>query len=165
MNILKHDLKNIFDKKIKLKKNLSDINSNFNIFYDEKNLEKLEKLKIKGTYNLKDQLDDSNFSKFQEFLNTYNLDKNILLLIDGKNAIWEIVKRIDLSADSLINIENITSCMTLERESEQVLDFAFTYINNESLIDSDLDISKVSEMNISEMIKNSQTNYDVTEGK
>ena len=88
-----------------------------------------------------------------------------MLLIDGKNAIWEIVKRIDLSADSLINIENITSCMTLERESEQVLDFAFTYINNESLIDSDLDISKVSEMNISEMIKNSQTNYDVTEGK
>ena len=67
----------------------------------------------KKKYNLKDRFNFQNMTKFQEFLNTYNQAKNVLLFLDSKNNFWELVKRSDISVNYLMsNVDNITSIVS-----------------------------------------------------
>ena len=73
---------------------------NFNVWNENKNNLKLKKNK----YNLRDKyLINENFS---QFINEINMKKEIFFLIDGKNKVWEIIPRGDLTAEQLQKYES-----------------------------------------------------------
>lgn len=142
--------------------------------------------KIKSRYNLKEKMDNKNLTKFQEFLNTYNQTKNVLLLVDSKNTVWEIVKRPDLSIANLSTMENITSLssgVNLRNffNKDDNYNSAGKNLNNSNIIDekllnieikeneeksfanSELDISKVTDFNISALIRDTQNNDNISD--
>lgn len=177
MKMMKDDLQFILENKsnAKLKEKLE---TSFSNTYTESDLNNSavsiqSKGKINSRYNLREKMDNKNLTKFQEFLNTYNQNKNVLLLVDSKNSIWEIVKRSDLSVNNISTMDNITSCLSLT--NNQFYNFSNTENNNDlinekllnieikdnedkSFINSDLDISKVTDFNISALIRESQNN-------
>lgn len=170
MNTIKDDLQFILENKSKAKLkerlessfntlNESDLN---NSFISNNNISK-----IKSKYNLKDKMDNKNLTKFQEFLNTYNQNKNVLLLIDSKNTVWELVRRIDLSVNNLHSIENITSCGTGFKDEnnldEKLLNIEIKENEDKSFINSELDISKNTDFNISALIRDTQNNNDISD--
>ena len=58
----------------------------------------------KSNYNLKSKyLINENFSKY---INKINMKKEILFLIDGKNKVWELIPRGDLTAEQIQKYEN-----------------------------------------------------------
>ena len=60
--------------------------------------------KKNNNYNLKDNyLINENFSLF---INKINMKKDILFLIDGKNNVWELIKRGDLTKEQIQKYEN-----------------------------------------------------------
>jgi hypothetical protein len=129
-------------------------------------------------YNLYEKMEDKQLTKFQEFLSGFNSNKNILLLVDGKGLIWEIIKRNDLDISRFSNEEYITSFSSildkdkykgqnkiLENENfeEKFMNIEIKENEDKSFINSELDISKVSDMNISQLIKDSNYNNDTNE--
>ena len=58
----------------------------------------------KSNFNLKDKYSiNENFSMF---INKINMKKDILILIDGKNNVWELIKRGDLTYEQILKYEN-----------------------------------------------------------
>ena len=88
--------------------NISQQNNNnnidlLNIKNETNNNKNINKKKI-NNYNLKDNyLINENFSLF---INKINMKKDILFLIDGKNNVWELVKRGDLTKEQIEKYEN-----------------------------------------------------------
>ena len=91
---------------------LRQLNYNLNIPQQNNNIDNLniwnenrKNLKIKrNNFNLRDKyLINENFSKF---ISTINMKKEILFLIDGKNRVWEIIPRGDLTPEQLQKYEN-----------------------------------------------------------
>ena len=88
--------------------NISQQNNNNNIdllnIKNETNNNKNINKKKNNNYNLKDNyLINENFSLF---INKINMKKDILFLIDGKNNVWELVKRGDLTKEQIEKYEN-----------------------------------------------------------
>ena len=88
--------------------NISQQNNNNNIdllnIKNETNNNKNKNKKKNNNYNLKDNyLINENFSLF---INKINMKKDILFLIDGKNNVWELVKRGDLTKEQIEKYEN-----------------------------------------------------------
>jgi len=78
--------------------NMSSVNNNPENFINENN-SNIKYLKKRKNYNLKERYAiDENFSNF--ILQT-NIKKDILFLIDGKENVWEIIRRGDLTAEQI----------------------------------------------------------------
>jgi hypothetical protein len=129
-------------------------------------------------YNLNEKMEEKQLTKFQEFLTGFNSNKNILLLIDGKGLIWELIKRKDLDISRLSNDEYVTSCCSIfdkdnykeknkiygnEVLNDKLLNIEIKEDEDKSYINSELDISKVSDMNISQLIKDTNNNSNENE--
>jgi hypothetical protein len=120
---------------------------------------------IKKKYNMKERINFENMTKFQEFLNVYNPNKNVLLFLDSKNSFWELVKRNDLSINYLIsNVDNIISVTSgldakqynsnnIYGEESPKSKFYNLEIKDRSCNNSDLDISRMTDLNISHFIR------------
>jgi hypothetical protein len=124
-------------------------------------------------YNLKEKFTmDYNMTKFQEFLNFYNSSKNILVFVDSKNNFWEIVKRNDLNMNIFLNnnCENIVSIasgqintnnnefnsnrfINIDGEDSPKSKFYNLEIKDRSLNNSEMDISRMTDFNISHFIR------------
>ncbi len=125
---------------------------------------------VKKKINLKDKFNfDSN--KLQDFLNLYSFNKNVLLFVDSKNNIWEIIKRKDLCINSIGNCENISSVISGfvsnyqgdgDSECSGINKFGNLEIKDnfedKSLNGSELDISKVTDFNLSHYIRDMNDN-------
>lgn len=108
-------------------------------------------------YNLKEKFSDMNMAKLKDFLNSYNPSKNILLFVDSKNNIWELIKRNDLNLNILnYHCENIISAtsglftnkfLNEDGEDSQISKFLNIEIKENSLNNSELDISKMTDFN------------------
>jgi hypothetical protein len=139
---------------------------------------------IKRKYNVKDHfhLDGETHTKFQEFMSHCSPSKNILFFLDSFNNIWELIKRIDLEANTLLgNSENIVSVTSIIKENIVISNRSklnwitpkskFCIIDHEEsprskLLnieikdneisfnrESELDISKITDMNFSHIIR------------
>jgi len=187
MNLIKDDLQFILENKSKaklkerLETSLNNTNSECDLNCSVATTQ--SKGKIKAKYNLREKMDNKNLTKFQEFLNTYNHNRNILLLVDSKNTIWELVKRPDLSISNLSTMENISSLNSINKKDENIISNNNYYSNNNSnfvdekllnieikenedrsFINSELDISKVTDFNISALIRDTQNNdYNISD--
>ncbi len=214
--MIKDDLQFILENKsnAKLKERLLENSfngSNYNSNYNNNNNNNIinesdlnnsvistqSKGKIRSRYNLKEKMDGKNLTKFQEFLNTYNQKKNVLLLVDSKNTVWELLKRPDLSIANLSTMENISSLSTAlnvnskNNYGNNCNDNNFNsdgkslknniYLNNSNLVDekllnieikenedksfanSELDISKNTDFNISALIRDTQNNDNISD--
>lgn len=185
MNNLKNDIqfilqsKSIANSKENLENSFNDSlnNSDLNSFVNSTN----KANRITGKYNLLESLDNTNFKKFQDILNTYNHNKNILLLVDNKNNIWELLKRNDLSINNLSTIESISTLVSIKNgeinnnfdcnknnndnnnchiNQDKLLDIEIKENEEKSFINSELEISKVSDFNISVLIKDTPDDDD-----
>jgi hypothetical protein len=119
---------------------------------------------------MKERINFENMTRFQEFLNTYIPNKNVLLFLDSKNSFWELVKRTDLTINYLINnVDNILSVTSgidtkqynsnnVEGEESPISKFYNLEIKDRSCNNSDLDISRMTDLNISHFIR------DINEG-
>lgn len=185
MNMIKDDLQFILENKSKskLKERLETSFSNSILnesdYLNNSIASAKSKGRIKSKYNLKEKMDNKNLTKFQEFLNTYNQNKNILLLVDSKNTVWELVKRPDLSIASLSTVENITSIgsgINLNKDEnynsnnntsnivdEKLLNIEIKENEDKSFVNSELDISKVTDFNISALIRDTQNNDNISD--
>jgi hypothetical protein len=112
-------------------------------------------------YNLRDHIKNSSgLTKFQEFLNQYNDNRNIILLVDSKMNIWELIKRTDISLTNITNggsdLVSIVNKIKNSFNEERLLNIELKgNFDNRSV--SDLDISKVTDFNISHYIKETGT--------
>jgi hypothetical protein len=180
MSTIKDDMQFILDKKNTPMRMKEKIDASFSIISGENNLNNslmnsssvLNNSYVRNndnnicSYNLNEKMEK--ITKFQEFLNGFNCNKNILLLIDGKSIIWEIIKRTDLDITRLSNEEYITSCCSIinkEKNENKILDEKLLNIEikgdeEKSFIGSSLDMSKVSDMNISQLIGGGDININ-----
>ena len=82
--------------------NISHQNNNIDNFNISNENRKVSNIKS-NKYNLKDKyLINENFTKF---INQINIKKEMLFLIDGKNKVWEILPRGDLTVEQIQNYE------------------------------------------------------------
>jgi len=186
MNSLKDDMQFILENKTKSKmkekleksKQYIDLNSsalNDSSVLDNSVISNVSTNTIKKKYNIKEKFafDQNLMCKFNEFLMNYNVAKNLLLLVDNRNTIWELVRRNDLNIGSLnSNCENLISVTAGISSNKYFLDddspksrllnieIKDNY-DNRSMNNSELDISKVTDFNISHYIR--ETNNDVSE--
>jgi hypothetical protein len=124
--------------------------------------------KIRNYINIKDYyLEDSeNVKKFTKILDLYKINSNLILLVDSNNMVWEILKRDDLTISSLMTPENIISYkdQLLQVNHNLLLDFICEQEleeENKSLNNSEIDLSKVSDFNMSNLIR--ETNNDLSD--
>lgn len=104
---------------------------------------KIEKSQIyKSIYNLKSRTNPlKSLLKFQDFLDNYNINRNILLLVDASGCCWELIRRSDINANNLQEGENIVSILNKEYEnfvfSEKLLniDIKENYDDSNFIID------------------------------
>lgn len=174
--MIKDDLQFILENKSKAKLK-ERLETSFSNIYTESDLNNsiisTQSIgKVKSKYNLKEKMDNANLTKFQEFLNTYNHNKNILLLVDSKNTIWELVKRSDLNINNISTMDNITSLVSISYNKDEnsenanknnlpddkLLNIEIKDYEDKSFINSDMDISKVTDFNISALIRDTQNN-------
>lgn len=92
--------------------------------------------------------------------------KNIILLVDSNQQVWEIVKRNDLNIASfekekIEDIESLANSPWNVMKDEELNIDNVMKIHNDSFGSSEIDISKVSELNISHLMKD--TNHDISE--
>ena len=101
--------------------NISRQNNNIDNFDASNENKKIFKIKS-NKYNLKDKyLINENFTKF---INQINIKKEILFLVDGKNKVWEILPRGDLTVEQIQNYEKenkIKSIINLGQEKNNNL--------------------------------------------
>ena len=101
--------------------NISHQNNNIDNFNISNENRKVSNIKS-NKYNLKDKyLINENFTKF---INQINIKKEILFLIDGKNKVWEILPRGDLTVEQIQNYEKenkIKSVINLGQEKNNNL--------------------------------------------
>lgn len=103
--------KSKLDKKIKIS-NSVDMNSNLNDDGLKQSEIKMKYLNI-SHLNLSKKYGNKKMKKLQHFLNTYNSENNILLLLDNFNNIWEIIKRKDLNIKDLKSGIEINSIVNM----------------------------------------------------
>ena len=101
--------------------NISHQNNNIDNFNISNENRKVSNIKS-NKYNLKDKyLINENFTKF---INQINIKKEMLFLIDGKNKVWEILPRGDLTVEQIQNYEKenkIKSIINLGQEKNNNL--------------------------------------------
>ena len=101
--------------------NISHQNNNIDNFNISNENRKVSNIKS-NKYNLKDKyLINENFTKF---INQINIKKEILFLVDGKNKVWEILPRGDLTVEQIQNYEKenkIKSIINLGQEKNNNL--------------------------------------------
>jgi len=101
--------------------NISHQNNNIDNFNISNENRKVSNIKS-NKYNLKDKyLINENFTKF---INQMNIKKEMLFLIDGKNKVWEILPRGDLTVEQIQNYEKenkIKSVINLGQEKNNNL--------------------------------------------
>jgi len=184
MNNLKIDMKFILQSKSKsnLKENLvKSFNNSLNNSDLNNSVNSTNKAnRITEKFNLQESLDNANLKRFQEILNTYSHNKNILLLVDNENNIWELLRRNDLSITNLSTIESVSSLISikngefncicnknkndnLEYNQEKILDIEIRENEEKSFANSELEISKVSDFNISVLIKDTPDDENISE--
>ena len=84
--------------------NTSQQKNNIENFYTKNENNNKDILIKRKDYNLKNKyLIDENFSKF---INKIRIKKDLLFLIDGKNNVWELIKRGDLTKEQIQKYEN-----------------------------------------------------------
>ena len=100
--------------------NISHQNNNIDNFNISNENRKVSNIKS-NKYNLKDKyLINENFTKF---INQINIKKEMLFLIDGKNKVWEILPRGDLTVEQIQNYEK-------ENKIKSVINFGQEKNNN-----------------------------------
>jgi hypothetical protein len=154
MSILKNDLQFIVDNrtKSKLKEKLDHSTISLNeSALNTSILSNVSTHTIKKKYNIRENIDTKSCTKFQEFLESFNENKNLLLFVDGGFNMWELVKRNDLNVHNLLNYENITSILNKNKYfiEDKLLNIEIKE-NDEGKSVMDLDISKVTDLNISQ---------------
>lgn len=111
-------------------------------------------------FNIKDRF--SIEDNFTDFLSNYNQYKNILFLIDNNDNVWELVKRIDLNINNIINNpSNLKSVIFCEKINDKLNNIEIKEpFENKSLLESEEEITsnnhKYSEFNLSKYIKESE---------
>ncbi len=125
---------------------------------------------INKKYNLKEKFTlDYNMTKFQDFLNMYAPSKNILLFVDSRNNFWEIVRRTDLDSrglssgvDGIMSVTYLTgndfnhnhnNNSRMDLEDSPKSKFYNLEIKDRSMNNSELDISRNLDFNISNFIR------------
>ncbi len=112
----------------------------------------------KRKFNIKERF---NFDKnLSEFLCSYNPKKNVLVLVDSKGDVWELIKRKDLNANVIKNhpdsiksiVANDYMSGLKDNESENII---IKEGDGSLLNKSELEIGK-GEMNLSKVIKDSE---------
>lgn len=119
---------------------------------------------VKQKINIKDRFNTD--PKFVDFFIDYDPAKNLLFMVDGKQNIWEVVTREDLSIDCLLNCENLysitTTTMAKRNKFEQINDNDQNRLLNIEIKDnhdekcfsnSEFNISKITDLNISNLMK------------
>lgn len=153
---------------------MMSINDNASVNLNNSVISHRSSTTVKKKFNLKDKfVFDSNMSKFHDFLNCFNPSKNILLFVDSKNNFWELVKRNDLTLNIVMNnCENIMSvtsglktnkfvCGDAEDSPKSKLlniEIKDNFDDRSSLNNSELDISKVTDFNLSHFIRDMNEN-------
>lgn len=117
--------------------------------HDTENNDKLKKINLNENYET---------SELDKLLMNYDPDdRNILLFMDRKNNIWELIKRCDLNAESLKNPENLKSYkknITVTESNlndDEIIDILNISLNHNH---SDHENSKNSEVKGTKCIKN-----------
>ena len=111
-------------------------------------------------FNIKDRF--SIEDNFTDFLTHYNQYKNILFLIDNNDNVWELVKRIDLNINTIINNpSNLKSVIFCEKINDKLNNIEIKEpFENKCLLESEEEITsnnhKYSEFNLSKYIKESE---------
>jgi len=106
-------------------------------------------------------MNDKSFKTFLNILQNKRIDNefdytNVILLVDDKSTVWELLRRTDLTVNSLNEGRDIYSFKELFKGTAEYNDFNTINIEttqSSSLEDSDLDISRVSDFNLTEFIK------------
>jgi hypothetical protein len=104
---LKTDINNDSNKESNAISNINDkLKNSFNNSYISQEIsslsnsydENLQKEKINNIFNLKEKY---NLDNLTDFFNKLDVKNDKIFLIDGKNSVWEIIKREDLSIDEI----------------------------------------------------------------
>jgi hypothetical protein len=108
---------------------------------------------VKKKINIKEKFGELN--KLQEVLNNYIHLRSLIILVDNKGNLWELVRRNDLTSQSLSNPENINSFLTkVNLEDNKLLNIEIREnFDTRSFNNSELDLSKTSDLNISFLLK------------
>lgn len=93
-------------------------NQSFNQSISRLSKKSLNGKMVRSIYNLKNRTSQQmQLMKFQLILDDYDLNSNILVLIDNNGNCWELVKRPDLSPLMLEKGENVVSVLNKEFEN------------------------------------------------
>ena len=94
-------------------------------------------------------------NKLQEILSNYIHLRSLIILVDNKGNLWELVRRNDLTTQSLANPDNITSLLSkVNQEDNKLLNIEIREnFDARSFNNSELDLSKNSDLNISFLLK------------
>jgi hypothetical protein len=157
MSLLKNDIQFIIENrnKSKLKEKLDNSMSLNESSLNNSILSNMSTNTIKKKYNIRDNLESNGLTKFQEFLESFIETKNLIFLVDSFNNIWELVRRNDLTIYTLTNSDNLKSVTHKNRDNydvgEKLLNIEIKEIDDGKSF-NDLDISKVTDLNISHLL-------------
>jgi hypothetical protein len=85
----------------------------------------------------------------------------IILIIDGNNKVWELIERKDLDNNTIMETDKIESILNYNIDAYKLIgNEEIINVNNNTYLSSDVDISRISEFNISNLIK--ETNNDIS---
>jgi hypothetical protein len=158
MSLLKNDVQFIIENrnKSKLKEKLEMSMSLNESSLNNSIVSNMSTNTIKKKYNIRDNLELNGLTKFQEFLEGFNETKNLLFLVDNSNNVWELVRRNDLAIHSLTSSDNLTSIIHKYKDryemGEKLLNIEIKDIDDGKSM-GDLDISKVTDLNISHLLR------------
>ncbi len=158
MTILKNDVQFILENrnKSKLKEKLDMSMSMNDSSLNNSIISNMSTNTIKKKYNIRDNLESTGLTKFQEFLESFNDTKNVLFFVDSSSNIWELVRRSDITVHNLTNSDNVTSIIHKYKDrydiGEKLLNIEIKDIDDGKSM-GDLDISKVTDLNISHLLR------------
>jgi hypothetical protein len=158
--ILENRRTSVLKEKICNESFASSVNDTSSIMMNNSFLTNLSTNTIKKKYNIKDHMDNKGLTRFQEFLNQYHENRNLLLLVDSRNTIWELIRRNDLSVNNILDGPCVVSILTKLKDTYNVeekllnIEIKDNY-DNRSV--SELDISKVTDLNISHFLRETNT--------
>lgn len=142
-----------------------DLNQSINSNLNNSCVSEVSVEQFKKKISLKEYFEQNKeFKRFKEVLNTASSNKNIVLLIDSQNNIWELVKRKDLNINALMNPDSISTIVgqSTFNDDDRLLNIEIKE-NYEDSFNSDLDMSRNTEFNFSSIIK--ETNNDISDIK
>jgi len=114
--------------------------------------------------NIKDKYNGT--KKMQELLNKGSQDnKTVLLFVDNKNNIWELIRRSDIKLSQLNNPDSISSIIKTTKNNscfntEKLLNIEINDNNSENLNTvSDVNISRNSNFDLSTILREDQKDH------